>query len=388
MKHIAQAVAAHGRHGDTELLHVSKDELNALKGLGSLIGRPITTNPHTGLPEAFNWSSLIPAAVGIGGSILTGGAMSPLMAGLLSGAATTAVTGNLQQGLLSGLSGGAMAGLGQGLVGMGTAAAPAATAATPATAATSALGSGISSAASAPANAMGAGAMGSGLSMPGAAGAGMGMQAPASALAPSAAAAPGQFSMQTLGQNITNPDAWSANFGGKNLWSRTIPGGLALATSLGNAMTPSMPNMANSGGSSAPHKTATMQRNYLGPFDSSYVFGGTGGEPQMFSNPVYNFAGGGPVGIAALPGAPGGGHVAGPGDGMSDSVPASIGGRQPARLSTDEFVVPADVVSHLGNGSSTAGSKHLYSMVSRIRAARTGKKAQAPQINPKKMLPA
>lgn len=84
----------------------------------------------------------------------------------------------------------------------------------------------------------------------------------------------------------------------------------------------------------------------------------------------------------------GGRMLRGPGDGMSDSIPASIEGRQPARLADSEFVVPADVVSHLGNGSTDAGAKQLYSMMDRVRMARTGTKKQGKQINPKKFLPA
>jgi hypothetical protein len=73
---------------------------------------------------------------------------------------------------------------------------------------------------------------------------------------------------------------------------------------------------------------------------------------------------------------------------MSDSIPATINDRQPARLADGEFVIPADVVSHLGNGSSKAGAKQLYDMMDRVRSKRTGKKKQAPAVNPKKMMPA
>jgi len=83
----------------------------------------------------------------------------------------------------------------------------------------------------------------------------------------------------------------------------------------------------------------------------------------------------------------GGRMLKGPGDGMSDDIPAMIGKKQPARLADGEFVVPADVVSHLGNGSTDAGAKKLYSMMDKIRKARTGKKAQGKQINPNKFLP-
>jgi hypothetical protein len=81
-----------------------------------------------------------------------------------------------------------------------------------------------------------------------------------------------------------------------------------------------------------------------------------------------------------------GGYLDGPGDGMSDSIPATIEGKQPARLADGEFVIPADVVSHLGNGSTKAGSKRLYSMLDKVRHARTGNKKQGKQINPNKFM--
>jgi hypothetical protein len=94
-------------------------------------------------------------------------------------------------------------------------------------------------------------------------------------------------------------------------------------------------------------------------------------------------------GIADLGGYSDGGRMLkGPGDGMSDSIPASIGNRQPARLADGEFVVPADVVSHLGNGSTDAGARKLYSMMDKIRKARTGKKKQAPAVNTGRFMPA
>jgi hypothetical protein len=83
-----------------------------------------------------------------------------------------------------------------------------------------------------------------------------------------------------------------------------------------------------------------------------------------------------------------GGYLNGQGDGMSDSIPATIEGKQPARLADGEFVIPADVVSHLGNGSSKAGSKRLYAMLDKVRKARTGTKKQGKQIKPEKYMPA
>ena len=94
-------------------------------------------------------------------------------------------------------------------------------------------------------------------------------------------------------------------------------------------------------------------------------------------NPGYDFAEGG------MPPR----FLSGGGDGMSDSIPANIEGVQEARLADGEFVIPADVVSHLGNGSSKAGAQRLYSMMDRVREARTGTTRQGPEINPAKYMP-
>lgn len=100
----------------------------------------------------------------------------------------------------------------------------------------------------------------------------------------------------------------------------------------------------------------------------------------------YSYVGGGIASLGSY--SDGGRMLKGPGDGMSDSIPASIGRKQPARLADGEFVVPADVVSHLGNGSTDAGAKQLYSMMDKVRNARTGNPKQGRQIQPRKYLPA
>jgi len=82
-----------------------------------------------------------------------------------------------------------------------------------------------------------------------------------------------------------------------------------------------------------------------------------------------------------------GGYMGGATDGMADRIPAQIDGQQPAALSDGEFVIPADVVSHLGNGNSNAGANTLYNMMDRIRQARTGSAEQGRQINPNQFMP-
>ena len=103
-------------------------------------------------------------------------------------------------------------------------------------------------------------------------------------------------------------------------------------------------------------------------------------------------AGGGVGGEPNLGGYSDGGRLLkGPGDGVSDSIPASIGGRQPARLADGEFVVPARIVSELGNGSTEAGARKLYAMMDRIQKGRrksVGKGKVAVDSKASKHLPA
>jgi hypothetical protein len=87
----------------------------------------------------------------------------------------------------------------------------------------------------------------------------------------------------------------------------------------------------------------------------------------------------------------GGRLLRGPGDGVSDSIPATIGHKQPARLADGEFVVPARIVSELGNGSTEAGARKLYAMMDRVQSARSktvGKGKIAKNSRAEKHLPA
>jgi hypothetical protein len=126
---------------------------------------------------------------------------------------------------------------------------------------------------------------------------------------------------------------------------------------------------------------------YQSTFNASTYRGYEPTPPTPYTPQYAQYAQGG---LADLGGysdyARGGRMLKGPGDGMSDDIPATIANKQPARLANEEFVVPADVVSHLGNGSSEAGAKALYKMMDRVRQARTGNKKQGKQINPEKFL--
>lgn len=104
-------------------------------------------------------------------------------------------------------------------------------------------------------------------------------------------------------------------------------------------------------------------------------------EYKAAKQPTAEYAAGGLANLAQ------GRYLGGPTDGMADKIPATIAGKQPAKLSHGEFVIPADVVGHLGNGNSEAGAQRLYDMMDRIRTARTGTKKQGKQINPNKYMP-
>jgi hypothetical protein len=152
-----------------------------------------------------------------------------------------------------------------------------------------------------------------------------------------------------------------------------------------------MMSNANAIGANTGYPMADINKGaYATPYQQPISRNVLTGSADTGINPMtgeMQFAGGGIANLGTYSDyARGGRMLKGPGDGMSDDIPATIAGKQPARLANEEFVVPADVVSHLGNGSSEAGAKALYKMMDRVRQARTGKKSQGKQINPEKYL--
>jgi len=148
-----------------------------------------------------------------------------------------------------------------------------------------------------------------------------------------------------------------------------------------NTMYP-MANMATS--SFATPYQSPVSTNMLAPSGDTGV--GMNGEPNMQGT---SMAMGGVTDLGSY--SDGGRLLRGPGDGVSDSIPAQIGQHQPARLADGEFVVPARIVSELGNGSTEAGAKQLYKMLDRVQNARaktTGKDKVAKNTNAAKLLPA
>ena len=145
---------------------------------------------------------------------------------------------------------------------------------------------------------------------------------------------------------------------------------------------------ANTGYPMANMHTAAYATPYQTPVSQNVLSGTQDTRVDPYTGEE-KLAGGG---IAALGGYSDGGQLLrGPGDGVSDSIPATIANKQPARLADGEFVVPARAVSELGNGSTEAGARQLYSMLDRIqqgRAKTVGKGKIAKDSRAAKHLPA
>jgi hypothetical protein len=137
--------------------------------------------------------------------------------------------------------------------------------------------------------------------------------------------------------------------------------------------------------------TSSTQTQALDPFSQNSTAKAAGGVAHMALGGIGALAAGGQAGYNLGGYSDGGRLLRGPGDGVSDSIPATIGDKQPARLADGEFVVPARIVSELGNGSTEAGARKLYAMMDRVQRARgktTGKGKVASDTSADKYLPA
>jgi hypothetical protein len=423
LQHAAKHLEKHGRNSDTVLVHMSKGEVKSLNDIAMAHGGHLTINPHTGLPEAGFLSSLLPMVAGAGLMAISGGAINPLTAGLLVGGGTGLVTGDVKKGLIAGLGAYGGAGLASGLAASGTQAAalePTATAAsatptpsimtqtpiattptttpfanvgdpnitqmfsqtapstpisaqtlgyTPPTPTPSVIGSGYSDALAGQKAAFDTGTTGERLSTMGEGVKSLGR--------------PGGFS--NFYENLANdPNTYGAK--------TTLAA--AAAPTLAYAMEPGKPP-PDTPVDSDPGQQYDYLANPTMPTPSSSPYGAE----QKYFNPQYvkrtepRFAQGGISDASYNLGgySDGGRLLRGPGDGVSDSIPAVIGQKQPARLADGEFVVPARIVSELGNGSTEAGARKLYAMMDRIQKARgktVGKGKVAKNSRSEKYLPA
>ena len=138
------------------------------------------------------------------------------------------------------------------------------------------------------------------------------------------------------------------------------------------AATPTQSAIPAAAATTAPRRPGSGGVTYFSDMKYTPV---TTAAPAVTAAPTVTAAAGGMMagggGISTLGGYSDGGRLLkGPGDGVSDSIPATIGGKQPARLADGEFVIPARIVSEIGNGSTEAGAKKLYAMMDRIQGAR------------------
>jgi hypothetical protein len=457
--HTAQGLASLGRNGDSMLMHVSPSEVGGLKQVGDSLGIKMTTNPYTGMPEAFKFgdflSSFLPTIAGIIAAPATGGfSLAPILAGAGTGAALAAVKGN--DPLMGALTGG-LGGYGGGQLGPTFGKAFGTTGGTAAGAADDIISAGAQQTTGGAgnvgmftANNMGTGAGVGPSATFGQAGTytqavpnlGVTANTPnpftgAGGFDPAAktVAGGGGYSTNPLdlaGDNISNLGSGVKNltgFGDMSIGDAygkfTQAGGTAtdLAMPIGQAVLSGIEPQTYAGYQDPDkdkYRGPQGQLNLSDTFDTGlrlvaeggyidgYATGGniqSGGIRDLYGTPdnqptmstglggfglgrLNDLAGEQAMTQAQTLGYAEGGYLNGKGDGMSDSIPATIEGKQPARLADGEFVVPADVVSHIGNGSSKAGSKRLYAMLDKVRHARTGTKKQGKEINPSKYMPA
>lgn len=431
---IAKALAAHGRNGDSQLIHVSPKELEMLEKYGEGIGIHLTKNPATGLPEAFNWGGMMGSiALPLLLTVATGGAAAPWMlaaAGGAGGAGGTLMGGGstdeaLMSGVMGGIGGFGMGGIGEGLAAAGTAATEQAAAqAVEQTAAQAATQAGTEAVGQAATDV----AAQSTLQSLAQQGAQQATQA-STALLPQAGASLAQGATPAAGSVVggsfvpaaaplqsvpmTGLQQMGAGFNAVT----SSPGALGSfamdqaknigmvgigALGAGSTMNPQEQTITTESetDTSNPYTAewyidpATGQRRTHavraaegGPMFSDYDAADVGSDGGYAPGGVATYALGGGIGDLGSY-SDGGRTLRGPGDGVSDSIPATIEGKRPARLADGEFVIPARAVSELGNGSTEAGSKQLYKMLDRIAAKRKSGKGLAYQANPKKLLPA
>jgi hypothetical protein len=417
---VAQNLADKGRKGDSMLVHMTPDEVAGLQALAQQMGGSLTINPQTGLPEANIFKKLLPMALGFAlGPAGAGLFQSALSAGLAVGAGYTLATGSLQQGISAGLGAYGGSNLGTGLQAAGTAGADVAVGNAAANEAAKTAATGVGEFAGGVNAAQVTGPTVSGgltpfaeitkmpvtstpstVAIPQGAsytgtvdlGSALTPTTPADAMisaTPTAPVQPSAFDRTLTGAERYFGDKATSDLAAERYAART---GSTLGTSL-------MQIAGGAAGQSAAEEQEAIKAQQAAIDDkrerrrrlAEEVARRALGRVTVKSGGLMKLAGGGMSymeagGTTGPTGAPR--DVVGTGDGMSDSVPADIEGVQEARLADGEFVIPADVVADIGNGSSDAGSKKLYDMMDRIRKARHGTTEQPPEIQAERLMPA
>ena len=386
---VAQNLASRGRGEDKMLVHMTPSEVEGLQALAMSKGGSLTINPETGLPEAGSLSdtfkAVLPTLIGAGVMMIPGvnAAVAPWMVGLGVGGLEYARTGDLGRGLSAGLGAYGGAGMASGLMGGQQAATVSKGEATKNIAANT----GPQSAKFA--NVNNAGYTNIPTPPPQQQGFQIGMNRT------STVGGSGMNSIPTNMSSYTAPgtETFAGNFdiatqGAKNAIK---PGGFTeLVTNMGGGKAALMQGAATVGGIAGglgafdyePMKLAEAETyDYEGPYlptertatfrGRDDILSGEGREFRYF-NPVNPYpavrtaAHGGLMSAKKM--AVGGRYLDGPGDGVSDSIPAIVDGEQPVLLSEGEYIIPAEVVSAVGNGSSDAGADKFTALVDTIMA--------------------
>jgi hypothetical protein len=423
LANVAQNLADRGRKGDSMLVHMAPEEVAGLRALARAQGTDMTINPRTGLPEAFSLKKLFKAAsfilpfVPIPGlfgmsSLLT----KSIFSGIAAGASAKGGF-DLKQALGGGLRAYALGSLGEKMGGAPTpdgaptaptttsvpnAAAVDAAAVTAPTVTVPGVDGDISLAGSytGPGSTpLGPQSLNANLTAPLKVGSSYGFQAATDvasapifeapigaaggrdipltggALPPGADTVPGRMAnvITPEGQGFGKPITKGFDIAAAGL------GGFSLEKAAEET------RRAEIEAATVKQKEEERERLFeeLARRTLGRVNVKSGGQINLAKGGMTYMEGGGTTDVTGEPR-----MVQGTGDGMSDSVPATIEGIQEARLANDEFVIPADVVADIGNGSSNAGAKKLYNAMDRIRKARHGTTKQPPEIRAERLMPA
>lgn len=389
----AQHLASKGRGPDTMLVHMAPGEVKSLQQIAMANGGSLTINPQTGLPEAGFLSRLLPV---IAGAALTATGVGAPMAALLVGGGTGLATGSLNKGLMAGLGAFGGAGLMGGLTGAGASAVgdAAGQLAGP-------VGSGEYGFAAnqAIANKGALGLAGEGIK-------GLGTEAGRAAFMQNIGGGSGllKYGASAASPLLMGDEEKSSAPGIKATTpypAQQFNSGMISPTPQGDV--PAYADMGQNFGSERryfnPSYSAVTPSPVMMPTTQMPVMAAAGGtveDMSMRNQAQMMMANGGQMyaagGISHLGDYSDGGRLLrGPGDGVSDSIPATIANKRPARLADGEFVVPARIVSELGNGSTEAGARKLYAMMDRVqqrRAKTVGKGKVAVNSRAEKLLPA
>jgi len=395
---LAHTLAAQGRGNDRMLVHMEPKELQGLQALAQKQGGSLTINPKTGLPEAGFLSGVLPMVAGAALDVVTGGAATPFDAALMAGgvgAVGYATSGSLKQGLMDGIGAYGGMGLANSLAANGEWGGS--------TAASTGWGSTID-----PTGALSGAQSGVGISSPpGVTQADISAQNSLSSTQQQLQAANDRLASIGTGFNSVTGSGSNALGFAKNNWKNMAMAGLPMlaAASQQNTMPGAGPatirpyafNQTRNPNFGQPGQayfnqgyTAGTPYNYTGALSGpgsfqgniGYAHGGiaTGDQLRTLRRdmiPIIKSADGGMLGGYS----DGGQLLKGPGTGLSDDIPATINGHQPARLASGEFVVPADAVSALGGGSTDSGASKLYAMLDRVRQKAHGNKKQIKEVD-------